>query len=117
MRHKKIKAIVVSLLVSLASAVSFAQGASDDFTGKWKTAEGKDVVITKVGAGFIGEAIEKKIVILKDVNFSDGKWTATVFNPVKEVTADCELFLEGSNLKIVATKGLMSKTIYWTKEL
>jgi len=111
------KAIVAFLLVFLTSAVCFAQGVDDNFAGKWKTAEGKDVVITKVGAGFIGEAIDKKVVILNDVNFSDGKWTATVFNPIKDVTADCELFLEGNNLKIVATKGLFSKTIYWKKEI
>lgn len=59
------KAIVAFLLVFLTSAVCFAQGADDNFAGTWKTAEGKDVVITKVGAGFIGEAIDKKSGYIK----------------------------------------------------
>jgi uncharacterized protein (DUF2147 family) len=114
MRYKK---IAVFILAFLTSAVTFAQGATDDFSGKWKTAEGNSVVIAKSGAGFTGLAVEKKIAILKDVHFSDGKWIGVVYNPKKDITADCELILEGNNLKIVATKGLFSKTIYWTKEL
>ncbi len=111
------KKIVVILWALLTSAVTFSQEATDDFTGKWKTAEGNSVVISKTGVGFIGQTVEKKIVVLKDINFSDGKWTAVVYNPIKDIIADCELFLEGTHLKIVATKGLFSKTIYWTKEI
>jgi uncharacterized protein (DUF2147 family) len=109
--------IAVYLLGILTSALIFAQGASDDFSGKWKTAEGKSVVISKSEAGFIGQSVEKKIVVLKDVNFSDGKWIAVIYNPIKDVTADCELFLEGNTLKIVASKGMFSKTVIWTKEM
>ena len=111
------KKIVVLLWALLTSAVTFAQEATDDFAGKWKTAEGNSVVISKMGTGFIGQIVEKKIVVLKDINFSEGKWIAVVYNPIKDITADCELFLEGTHLKIVATKGLFSKTIYWTKEI
>lgn len=113
----KIKKIIVLLMALLISSVAFTQDAADDFSGKWKTEEGKSIVISKSGTGFVGQAVEKKIVILKDINFSSGKWVAVVYNPIKDVTADCELFLEGSQLKIVATKGLFSKTIVWTKEL
>jgi uncharacterized protein (DUF2147 family) len=54
---------------------------------------------------------------LKDINFSDGKWLSAIYNPKKDVTADCELYLEGNQLKIVASKGLFSKTVIWTKEI
>ncbi|MEI6268227.1 MAG: hypothetical protein WCP01_05040 [Methylococcaceae bacterium] len=74
------KKIVVILWALLTSAVTFSQEATDDFTGKWKmengkwkTAEGNSVVISKTGVGFIGQTVEKKIVVLKDINFSDGK--------------------------------------------
>jgi len=111
------KKITVLLLALLTSVSIFAQDATDNFTGNWKTTEGKIVVISKPDGRFIGQTVEKKIVVLKDINFSDGKWVAVVYNPLKDVTADCELFLEGNNLKIVATKGLFSKTIIWTKEI
>ncbi len=114
MKHNK---IAVFLLALLTSAVTFAQEASDNFSGNWKTEQGKSVVIAKTEAGFVGQTVEKKIVVLKDINFTDGKWVAVVYNPIKDVTADCELFLEGNNLKIIATKGLFSKTIIWTKEI
>ena len=111
------KKITVLLLALLTCVSIFAQDATDNFAGNWKTAEGKSVVIFKSDGRFIGQAAEKKIVVLKDINFSDGKWVAVVYNPLKDVTADCELFLEGNNLKSVATKGLFSKTIVWTKEI
>ena len=61
---------MVLLWALLTSAITFAQEVTDDFAGKWKTAEGNSVVISKTGAGFIGQTVEKKIVVLKDINFS-----------------------------------------------
>jgi uncharacterized protein (DUF2147 family) len=114
MIYKKVFSI---FFAALLSAAAFAQGETDDFSGKWKTEEGDVIVISKSAAGFVGEAEKKKIVILKDINFSDGKWLSAIYNPKKDVTADCELYLEGNQLKIVASKGLFSKTVIWTKEI
>lgn len=114
MKHINIFVFLVGILMS---SVTFAQGASDDFSGKWKTDEGDIIIISKSAAGFVGEAEKKKIVILKDINFSAGQWVSVIYNPKKDVTADCELYLEGNQLKIVATKGLFSKTVVWTKAI
>ncbi len=94
---------------------SFSQKASDDFSGKWKTDEGAIISISNTENGFIGKAGVKEFVVLKDVKFAEGKWTGIVNNPKKNITAQCELKLETDRIKIVANKGLFSKTIYWTK--
>ncbi|NJL13137.1 MAG: DUF2147 domain-containing protein [Microscillaceae bacterium] len=55
-------------------------------------------------------------MILEDIQFKESKWKGKINNPKKGVTANCELLLEnGNKLKIVAKKGAMSKTVYWTK--
>ena len=113
MKHINFFVFLVGILMS---SVTFAQGVTDDFSGKWKTDEG-DIIISKSAAGFVGEAEKKKVVILKDINFSAGQWVSVIYNPKKDVTADCELYLEGNQLKIVATKGLFSKTVVWTKAI
>ena len=113
MKHINIFVFLVGILMS---SVTFAQGVTDDFSGKWKTDEG-DIIISKSAAGFVGEAEKKKVVILKDINFSAGQWVSVIYNPKKDVTANCELYLEGNQLKIVATKGLFSKTVVWTKAI
>ena len=93
----------------------FFKKATDDFSGKWKTEEGGKIEITKKAGGFIGVGIIKKLVILKDLQFITGKWVSEITNPLKNRTANCELFLENNRIKIIARKGIFSKTIYWTK--
>ena len=68
MIYKKVFSIFFAVLLS---AAAFAQGETDDFSGKWKTEEGDVIVISKSAAGFVGEAEKKKIVILKDINFQN----------------------------------------------
>lgn len=105
--------MVVTLLAT--STITFAQKATDDFSGKWKTDDGKIITVTKSSEGFVGKADDNKTVILYGVKFSDKKWSGVVTNPKENKTAKCELILESGKLKITAKKGIMSKIIIWTK--
>jgi hypothetical protein len=102
-------------MFTLTTTLTFAQKPTDDFSGKWKTTEGKIITISKTGTSFIGKAEDNKTIVLNQVKFSEKKWSAIISNPKENKTANCELILEGENLKIIAKKGIMSKTIIWTK--
>jgi uncharacterized protein (DUF2147 family) len=106
---KKANFLLTSLLVS---TFAFAQKATDNFTGKYKTDDGGIITIVKTSTGFVGTDETKKIV-LKDVKFDGKEWKATIINPKKDITASGEILLVGNKLKIVAHKGFLSKTIYW----
>ena len=104
---------VFYLLIVLAfTSVTFAQKATDNFAGKYKTDDGGIVTITKTASGFVGIDDTKKVV-LKDVKFDGKEWKAVVINPKKDIVANGEILLEGNKLKIVAHKGFLAKTIYW----
>jgi len=107
---KKLTLLGLSLLLT---TIVFAQKSTDNFVGKYKTDDGGTIVITKTANGFIGTDVVNKVVVLKDVKFTDGEWKATIYNPKQDVTAKAEILLEGSKLKIVAHKGFLSKTLYW----
>jgi len=106
---KKSNFLLIGLMVS---TFAFAQKASDNFTGKYKTDDGGIITIAKTSTGFVGTDETKKVV-LKDVKFDGKEWKATIINPKKDITASGEILLEGNKLKIVAHKGFLSKTIYW----
>jgi uncharacterized protein (DUF2147 family) len=106
---KKSNFLLIGLMVS---TFAFAQKASDNFTGKYKTDDGGIITIAKTSTGFVGTDETKKVV-LKDVKFDGKEWKATIINPKKDITASGEILLEGNKLKIVARKGFISKTIYW----
>ncbi len=111
---KKAAIIFFSLFFVL---LTFAQKASDDFTGKWKAPKGDVIRVYKTKSGFIGKTVKEGVVVLKDVKFADGKWTAIIMNPKENIIADCELILEleQAKLHIIAKKGVFHKTIFWTK--
>lgn len=52
---QSIKHAVMAAGFLFASLITFAQKSTDDFSGTWKTNEGKTVVISKTANGFIGE--------------------------------------------------------------
>jgi uncharacterized protein (DUF2147 family) len=106
------KKIFFLLIAVTMTSATFAQKATDNFVGKYKTDDGGIINITKTAAGFIG-IDETKKVVLKDVKFDGKEWKATIINPKKDMTASGEILLEGNKLKIVAHKGFLSKTIYW----
>jgi hypothetical protein len=103
------------LFLLLITTAGFSQKATDDFSGKWKTEEGGIIEISRKELGFIGVGVLKKFVVLKDLQFKDGKWVSEMSNPTKNQTANCELLLEVNRIKIIARKGIFSKTLYWAK--
>lgn len=111
------KKIIFALFMLFTTSVTFAQKASDNFAGKWKSAEGTIIEITKSGAVFIGKPTGKNVEVLKNLTFQNGKWVGVLTNPQKNTTVNCEAYLEGSKIKFIAKKGLMSKEVFWTKSL
>lgn len=109
------KTICIIAFLSFAQ-FSYAQKANDDFTGKWKAPKGAIIIVSKTDEGFIGKTEAENALVLKDVKFSNNKWTAIVMNPKENLTAPCELILQPTKLKIIAKKGMFFKTLYWTKQ-
>jgi hypothetical protein len=97
------------------SIIISAQKASDDFSGRWKAPKGDIIKVYKTKSGFIGKTVKEGVVVLKNVKFLEGKWVAIIMNPRENIVADCELVLETNKIKIIATKGIFQKTLYWTK--
>jgi hypothetical protein len=109
------KAITLLTLFTLFFCIAYTQKPTDDFSGQYKTEDGNIIIISPNNGTFIGNETKKNLVVLKEVEYKNGKWVAIVTNPVKDKTAKCELYLEGNKLKIIARQGLASKTLYWTK--
>lgn len=110
-----IKFALLIILFFCITPIVYAQKASDDFTGKWKTEEGGTIEITKKDEGFIGVGVSTKKIVVKDLQFKNGKWLSEISNPLKNITANGEFVLEGNKLKIIARKSFFSKTLYWTR--
>jgi hypothetical protein len=105
------------LLVTICfSTIVMAQKSTDNFSGKWKTADGVIIEITKSGTAFNGKPSNKNVLVLKNLTFTDGKWLGVLTNPQKNTTANCEAYLEAKKIRFVAKKGIMQKEIFWTKE-
>lgn len=109
------KKILLTAALILVSVFGYSQKVTDDFSGNWKTEEGVIITITKMKDSFIGLDPNKK-QSLYNVHFKDGLWKGIVANNKTKQTANCEIYLEGNKLKIIAHKGFFSKTIYWTKQ-
>lgn len=109
------KKITFALFMLFTTSITFAQKATDNFAGKWKSAEGTIIEITKSGAVFIGKPTGKNVEVLKNLTFQNGKWVGVLSNPLKNTTANCEAYLEGDKIKFIAKKGLMSKEVFWAK--
>ncbi len=106
---------MISIMLMMVSALSFGQKITDDFSGKWKTSEGKIILISKSGEAFTGTIEESKETIIENVQFSGGQWKGKIFKPGSSTKADCELVMNGNKLTITARKMAFSKTIVWTK--
>lgn len=110
------KYLILVTIILFSSSLVFSQKVSDDFTGKWKAPKGAIIIVSKTTAGFVGRTEKESALVLKDVKFSSGKWTAIVLNPKENKIAYCELILEQSKLKIIIRKGILFKTIIWVKQ-
>ena len=108
-------ALVIILLFLTVSIVS-AQSAEDDFTGNWKTEQGPLVQITKSGDAFKGVNVEHDKLVLENLKFEDGEWTGTLIKPKDGSRYNCTAVLSGNKLNLKVKKGLLSKTITWTKQ-
>jgi len=110
---KTLNILICALGISRAT---FAQKASDDFTGKWKAPKGAIIIVTKTKEGFLGHTEAEKALVLKEVKFINNKWTGIVMNPKENLVAKCELLLQANAIKIIAKKAGFHRTIIWTKQ-
>lgn len=108
---KKIALVAAFFLVT---HYSFAQKSTDDFTGTWRTKENKNVVFSRTQTGFTAVAEQKNRTVIKEIQFTDGKWKGIIITPKGESLA-CELLLKASTLEITVKKGMFSKKLEWTK--
>jgi hypothetical protein len=109
------KKIIPLFTALLFTVFAMAQKSTDNFTGRWKTAEGAIIEINKSGLAFIGKPQRKDVVVLYNLTFTDGKWKGILSNPKKNTSANCEAYLEGNKIRFVVKKGMMKKEIVWTK--
>lgn len=109
---KKCVLMLTALLFSVVMVMG--QQVGDDFTGKWKTEDGHVIIISKTNGKFTG-LDDKNRESLYNMRFEDGKWKGTVENHDEGKKADCEAYLQGNKLKIVAHKSFFSKTFIWIK--
>jgi uncharacterized protein (DUF2147 family) len=108
------KKLVLGLIFIGAATLSWAQKATDDFTGKW-IAENKSVVtITKEGGYIVGHD-EKGNKILYDIRFEDGEWIGRGKDPNINISGSCEIVLEGNRLKLRGGLGFIKTTHYFTR--
>lgn len=107
--------VPITLVFLLVQMVAFAQNKNENFVGKWKAPKGDIIIITVLGNGFVGKTAKQNVIVLKDVHFSQNKWQGVVLNPRDHIIAKCELILYPTKLKIIARKGVFSKTLYWKK--
>lgn len=109
---KKSIAFLTALL--FGTMIAFAQQATDDFTGKWKTEDGNFISISKRNGKFIG-LDGKNRETLYNIHFDDGKWKGIAENHEKGNKANCEIYLLENKIKMVAHRGFYTKTFIWTK--
>lgn len=107
--------ILIAFSLCISSLI-FAQKKNDDFTGRWKAPKGAIIIVSKSNNSFIGKTELEDVVVLEDIRFFKGKWTAVVLNPKEHLIAKCELKLEQNKLKIIVRKGILHKTITWIKQ-
>lgn len=106
----------ISLFIALLMTVfAMAQKSTDNFTGRWKTAEGTIIEINKSGLAFIGKPQGKDVLVINNLTFTDGMWNGILSNPKKYTTANCEAYLEGNKIRFVVKKGMMKREIFWSK--
>jgi len=109
------KKVLSCLIAMFITVISFAQSANDNFAGKWKTEDGIVITISNDSGKFSGTD-PKGRPTLYSVRFEKNEWKGTVENHETNQKGNCEIYLQGNKLKIVAHKGIFSKTMYWVKQ-
>jgi len=108
----EMKKTIFLLTGLMFTTFAFAQKATDNLAGKYKTDDGGIVTVVKTATGFSGTD-ESNRPVLKNIKFDGKEWKGEIINYKQNVTASGEVLLEGNKLKIVAHKAFITKTIYW----
>lgn len=107
---------VISLIsILLLHQLLFSQNTKEDFVGKWKAPKGEIIIVSVLEDAFIGKTEKEESIVLKNVKLLNGKWYAVILNPKENISAECELILYPTKIKIIARKGMFHKTLYWKK--
>lgn len=114
-KYIKMNKIILTLILCIISITIYGQKSSDNFSGKWKTEKGVVIEIIKNGNIFTGIDVELKKIAIQNLKFIDGKWIATVIKPKDGTKAIGTFTLEDNKIKIVAKKGIFSKTVFLIK--
>ncbi|MBO9728604.1 MAG: hypothetical protein J7623_08210 [Chitinophaga sp.] len=109
------KKVLSCLVMMFITVIGFAQSGNDNFAGKWKTEEGVIITISN-NSGKIAGMDPKGRPTLYNVRFEKNEWKGTVENHETGQKGNCEIYREGKKLKIVAHKGIFSKTMYWIEQ-
>jgi hypothetical protein len=107
--------VIILIFIICNFSIAIAQKSTDNFSGKWKTEKGIVIEITKVKSSFIGKPLDKNVLVLNDLTFTNGKWRGILINPKKDVSVNCEAYLQGNKIKFIVTKGLITKELIWIK--
>ena len=114
-KGKTILALTFTFLF-LSVSIGFAQSANYDFSGSWKTDQGPLVQITKTDDTFKGVNVEHDKTVLENLKYKKSKWTGTLIKPEDGSKYSCTVTIDGDKMKLTVKKGLMSKTLVWTKQ-
>jgi hypothetical protein len=107
--------LIVTLVIMINCVVLYGQKATDNFSGKWKTEKGIEIEIIKNGNSFTGIDVELKKIAIQNLRYVDGKWIATVIKPKDGRKAIGTFTLMENKIKVVVTKGIISRTAFLTK--
>lgn len=140
------KRFIIPLLIFFSQTAVFAQNPADKIVGEWLNEEKTSKIeISKTGNSYSGKIVwlahpygsdgkpltdiknpdpHKRtqsilgLTIVTGLKYSSGEWMGgTIYAPKKGQYADCSVTVSDSNkLKIKVSKGILSKTIIWTKQ-
>ncbi len=102
-----------------------AASPGDAILGRWKADEGGLVATISASAGkyegVVAESPEKPALVgkpmFRGLTYDPGSatWTGEVYAPRKDAFVPATIHLSGGGLVLKAGKGLMSKTMNWTR--
>lgn len=109
------KTALLCLVVMCLAINAFSQCTNDNFAGKWKTEDGVIITVTSNNGKLLGTD-PKGRPTLYNIHCEKNEWKGTVENHETSQKGNCEIYLQGNTLKVVAHKGLLFKTFYWVKQ-
>jgi len=97
--------------------------AQKEIVGQWDTGKHNSVVeIYQCDDGYFGKIVSSDntkakagMPIIKDLKYSNGKWSALLYAVKRGEWYDAEIVEKGNELEITVSVGLFFKTISWSK--